>query len=138
MAANLGLSFPLRRESSAHSASSVINQVISEPLPNVGEFPILDDNPMFDDTFDWENASALELGTTIQKMARDNHFSLFDIPRKCRELCESTQYWAAGPDGRGGISEAFAKRLFEFLQYEEGKFSFYFLTLQFSSGGEMC
>ena len=34
MAANLGLSFPLRRESSAHSASSVINQVIAEPLPN--------------------------------------------------------------------------------------------------------
>ena len=109
MATNLGLPHPLRRGSSAHSASSVINQVISEPLPNVGEFPILDDNLMFDDTFDWENASALELGTAIQKMARDNHFSLFDIPRKCRELCESTQYWVAGPDGRGVISEAFAK-----------------------------
>ena len=51
MAANLGLSVPLLRESS-HSASSVINQVIFEPLPNASEFPILDDNPMFDDTFD--------------------------------------------------------------------------------------
>ena len=57
----------------------MINQVISEPLPNVSEFPILDDNPMFDDTFEWGAASPLELGTTILKMARVNNFSLYDI-----------------------------------------------------------
>ena len=124
VAANLGLSVPLLRESS-HSASSVINQVISEPLPNASDFPILDDNPMFDDTFDWGAASPVELGTTILKMARVNNVSLYDIPRKFRELCEREQYWVTGPDGRGGISEAFAKRLFEFLKYEEGKFPFY-------------
>ena len=30
--------------------------------------------------------------------------------------------------GEGGISEAFAKRLFEFLQYDEGKFSVIFFS----------
>ena len=55
-----------------------------------------------------------------------NNVSLYDIPRKLRELCEREQYWVTGPDGQGGISEAFAKRLFEFLKYEEGKFPFYF------------
>ena len=68
------------------------------------------------------------LGAAIQQMSRDNHFSLSDIPRKCRELCESTQYWATGPDGRGGISEAFAKRLFEFVEYEEGKLFLFFFS----------
>ena len=120
LSSNLDVSRPLRRGSSAHSASTLINEMIAESLPNVDEFPILE-NLMFDNTFDWENASAEVLGAAIQQMSRDNHFSLSDIPRKCRELCESTQYWATGPDGRGGISEAFAKRLFEFLEHEEGK-----------------
>ena len=91
MSTNSDVPHPLRRGSSAHSASSVINEVIAESLPNVDEFPILE-NLMSDNTFDWENASAVELGAAIQEMARVNHFSLFDIPRKCRELCESTQY----------------------------------------------
>ena len=120
LSSNLDVSRPLRRGSSVHSASTLINEMIAESLPNVDEFPILE-NLMFDNTFDWENASAEVLGAAIQQMSRDNHFSLSDIPRKCRELCESTQYWATGPDGRGGISEAFAKRLFEFLEHEEGK-----------------
>ena len=137
MAANLGLSVPLLRESS-HSASSVINEVLAGPLPNPSEFPILDDNPMFDDSFDWGSAQPLDIGNTILKMCRRNNVSLHDIPRKFRELCEREQYWVTGPNGQGGISEAFAKRLFDFMKYEEGKFPFIFLTLQFSSGGEMC
>ena len=137
LSSNLDVSRPLRRGSSVHSASTLINEMIAEPLPNFDEFPILE-NLMYDNTFDWEGASAEVLGAAMQKMSRDNHFSLSDVPRKCRELCESTQYWATGPDGRGGISEAFAKRLFEFMEYEEGKLFIFLLTLQFSSGGDMC
>ena len=127
LSTNLNVPHPLRRGSSAHSASSVINEVIAESLPNVDEFRILD-NLMFDNTINWEGLSAEVLGAAMQKMSRDNHFSLNDIPRKCRELCESTQYWAVDPDGRGGISEAFAKRLFEFVEYEEGKLFLFFFT----------
>ena len=118
--ATLDASRPLRRGSSCHSASTIINEVVGETLPNAGDFSIFE-NLMFDNTINWEGLSAEVLGAAMQKMSRDNHFSLNDIPRKCRELCESTQYWATGPDGRGGISEAFAKRLFEFMEYDEGK-----------------
>ena len=138
MAANLGLtpSVPPPQRESSHSASSqLLNEVLGTSLPIPSEFSILDD-PMFDSSFDWGSAQPLDIGETILKMCRQNNVSLADIPRKLRELCERDQYWATGPNGQGGISEAFAKRLFEFMKREEGKFPFNFLTLQVSSGGE--
>ena len=49
--ANLDVSRPLRRGSSVHSASTLINEMIAEPLPNVDDFSIFE-NLMFDNTFD--------------------------------------------------------------------------------------
>ena len=71
-------------------------------------------------------------------MCRQTHVSLADIPRKIRELCERDQYWATGPNGQGGISEAFAKRLFEFMKTEEGKFPLIFSRCKFPLAGKVC
>ena len=46
-----------------------------------------------------------------------------------RELLEREQYWTTGPIGQGGISEAFAKRLYDFMNAEEGKFIYFSLCM---------
>ena len=104
-------------------------------LPYPSEFSILSDL-MFDSSLDWGAVPPLDIGESILKMCRENEIALPDLSRKRRELCEREKYWATGPNGQGGITESFAKRLFEFMKTEEGKFLFIFLTLQISSGGE--
>ena len=56
------------------------------------------------------------------KLCRENQIALSDLLRKLRELSEREQYWTTGPNGRGGITESFAKRLFDFMKAEEAKF----------------
>ena len=94
---------------------------------------------MFDTYFDWGSSQPLYIGQTILKMCRQNNVSLNDIPRKFQELCEREQYWVTGPNGQGGISEAFAKRLFDFMKREK-RLSFFliFSRCKFPLAGKVC
>ena len=104
------------------------------PIPNEKYILILDD-PVFDSNVDWGTVEPLKVGDSILRLCRENHIALADLLRKFRELSEREQYWTTGPNGQGGITEAFAKRLYDFMKAEEGKFPL-LLTLQCSAGGE--
>ena len=111
--------------------------MLGTSLPNPSEFSILSD-PMFYSSLDWGTVAPLDIWETILKMCRQNNIALSDIPRKLRELYERDQYWAIGPNGQGGISEAFAKRLFEFMKTEEGKFPLIFSRCKYPLAGKVC
>merc|ERR1712011_43668 len=101
---------PPLRESSQSVSSTLLDQVLGTSLPN--EVSILTD-PLFDSSLDWGTVQPLDIGESILKMCRENQIALPDLSRKLRELCEREQYWATGPNGQGGVTESFAKRLFE-------------------------
>ena len=79
----------------------------------------------------------LAVGDSILKLCRENQIVLPDLSRKLRELSDREHYWTTGPNGQGGITEAFAKRLFDFMKAEEGKFPLFFHFAKFR-GRRMC
>ena len=115
---------------------AIDNILSSSSIPNF--LPILN-GPLFTGTaIDEGPINAVKVGEDIQIFCEDNQFSLSDVWKKLHELFERESYWTAGAGAQGGISEAFAKRLHEFVTTDQCKFPLYILSMRVSVSGNSC